>query len=356
VPENIDLGPIKKAGLFLLGIFALLGFGTYFWATYPVSVDREAPDPAVLHISQRSEGALSIDEGYHTFSGNSLHYVASGEGEAIVFLHGFPSFWFSFVRQFEHFQRSHRVIAIDGLGAGKSDAPSGHEDYKLGAMAAHLAALLDHLGEERVHVVGHDWGASLAIGFAQEYPDRVLSVTGISAPSLNAMLYGLENDPKARETAEYVERFKQANPALLVILGTADAIYDGAYRPLVDEGKLTAQEGALFRAATSDPKRTNAHINWYRANLPHPDELTQDDYWPSRDARVTVPALYIWDEEDPIYNQTALERLLSLSDTPELLVLPVTGHWPHVRASTKVNEAIARHLRKVASDGATVRD
>lgn len=335
---------VKRVGLVVLAGSAILGVAIYLWMVSPVQIDRERPDPAAALLSQRAEEVGSYREGYFQSAGNSLHYVEAGDGEPIVFLHGFPSFWFSFVRQIEHFDDQYRVIAVDGLGAGKSDAPSQVENYRLEAMSAHLAALLDHLGEGQVHLVGHDWGSAFAIAFAQRYPDRVLTVTGISAPSLNATLHALEIDPKARETAGYVERFKQANPALLVLLGTADRIFDGAYRPLIETGSLTPDEGALFRDATSDPKRTNAHINWYRANLPHPDELLEADFWPSRDARVVMPALYIWGEDDPIYNKTALDRLTSLSDQSELFALPETGHWPHVRRSELVNEALARHF------------
>lgn len=345
------MGLVKKFALLILGAGLMLGCGIYLWAIAPVSMDREKPDPAVLLLSQRNSGSGTYSEEYHRFSGDSLHYVEAGNGETIVFLHGFPSFWLSFVRQVDHFRNDYHVIAVDSLGAGKSDAPGQVEHYKLEAMSAHLEALINHLGEEKVHLVGHDWGAALAIGFAQEYPDKVLSVTGISAPSLNATLHAFEVDPEAKETAGYVERFKQANPALLMLLGTADTIYDGAYRPLVEDGKLTVKEGELFRNATSDMKRINAHINWYRANLPHPDDVTEGDYWPSKNARISMPALYIWDEEDPIYNKTALQRLISLSSQSDLLLLPETGHWPHVRASEAVNEALAKHFRAASKAG-----
>ncbi|GAA0465385.1 alpha/beta hydrolase [Parasphingorhabdus litoris] len=320
------------------------GSGTYIWAKLPVTVDREKADAAVELLANRSVGELGYKEGYFEHEGRSLHYVEAGTGEPIVFLHGFPSFWFSFLRQVEHFGGDYRVIAIDGLGAGKSDAPSNVEAYQLEAMGAHLAALLDHLGEERIHIVGHDWGSAFAIGFAQSYPDRVLSVTGISAPALNASLHALEVDPKARKSAAYVERFKRANPPLLVLLGTAASIYDGAYRPLVEDGKLSPDEGTLFRNGTSDAKRTNAHINWYRANIPHPDDLSETDFWPSRDARVTAPALYIWGDDDPIYNKVAMDRLTILSDQSRMVTFPGVGHWPHVRRAEEVNIAMAEHI------------
>lgn len=330
------------AGLLLISLLG--GLYAYIWATLPIKVDRTQPDPAIELLASRTDNGTSYKEGYFEKGAAAIHYIDVGVGEPVVFLHGFPSTWLSFLRQVEHFSGKHRVIAVDGLGAGKSDAPSDLDLYKLEAMSAHLAALMDHVAEEQFHLVGHDWGSAFAIGFAQRYPQRVLSVTGISAPAVNASLYALASDTKARESAAYVEQFKQANPLLLIVLGAGDAIYDGAYRPLVDDEKLSPEEGALFRDATSNPKRINAHINWYRANIPQPDELKERDFWPSRDARVETPALYIWGEDDPIYNQVAMDRLLTLSDQGRILTFPGIGHWPHVRKAEEVNTAIAEHI------------
>ena len=249
----------------------------------------------------------------------------------------------------EYFGRDYHVIAVDSLGAGKSFAPRDAAPYKLETMGEHIAALLDELKIERPHLVGHDWGSACASGLAQRYPERILSVTGMSAPSHTATLHALEVDPKARETSGYVEQFKSANPPVIWALGVPDQIYDGAYRPLVEDGKLTEQEGQLFRNATSDPKRINAHINWYRANLPHPDDVDEEDYWPSREARVTMPALYIWGEDDPIYNEVAITRLLQLSDDAKLITFPNTKHWPHVREAEAVNRAIADHIAEATA-------
>lgn len=340
---------IKRVVGSILLASGLAAFGTYAWVLVPVSVDRTAPDAAVARLATPSSALGDVEEGYSEHKGRSLHYVSAGEGETIVFFHGFPSFWYSFARQMDHFGREYRVIAVDGLGAGKSDAPRDVELYTLEAMGEHIIALLDELKIERAHLVGHDWGSAFAIGLAQRYPARVLSVTGISAPSHNATLHALEVDSKARKTSGYVEQFKRANPPLIWALDVPDQIYDGAYRPMVEDGKLTPEEGALFRAATRDPKRINAHINWYRANLPHPDTIQEADYWPSRDARLTVPALYIWGADDPIYNEVAINRLLDLSDDARLITLPNTKHWPHVREAETVNRAIAGHIAKATA-------
>lgn len=338
---------MKRYVFAALSLLFLAAAAAVVWSVLPPQVDRETPDQALILINSRSATDTAFEEAYFEHRQHRLHYVHGGAGPAVVFIHGFPSFWFSLSRQIEHLAEDYRVIAIDGLGAGKSDAPRDEAHYELEAMSRHILALLDALQIEQAHLIGHDWGSALAIGMAQRHPSRVLTVTGISAPALNAVLYGLETDSSARATAGYVERLKKANPLLLLAFNAADSVFESAYQPLVDDGNLSAQEGERFRHATSDPRRINAHINWYRANIPAPDEITEADFWPARDARVAAPALYIWGEADPIYNQNSIDRLLALSDDAELLLLPKLGHWPHVREADSVNAAIRRHLRKV---------
>lgn len=342
------MSSLKRTAFGIIGALGLVVAIILAWSSIPLAVDRSESDPAVTYMNNKDLKGAEFSENYFEHDGLNLHYVSAGKGETIVFLHGFPSYWLSFVRQLETFKGDYRVIAIDGLGAGRSDAPHDTEQYRLEAMGEHMVALLDHIGARKVHLVGHDWGSAFAIGLAQRYPERVISVTAMSAPSLNATLYAFENDPAARVTAAYVERFKRANPALLVALGTADDIYEGAYQPLVAAGKLSREEGNLFRKATSNPKRTNAHINWYRANIPAPEDISDGDFWPGREARVTMPALYIWGEDDPIRNETAINRLLELSDDASLVYFPGVGHWPHVIEAERVNAALRRHIAKAS--------
>lgn len=345
--------PAKKQQLFvfvsLVGV--LLVASLLFWTLSPVKTERESVDPAVQYFNEQHREHLSLEEDYFEFKGNTLHYVEGGDGEAVLFLHGFPSYWVSLSRQISELGRSYRVVALDGLGAGRSDAPGDLTSYELRSMAEHVVALLNELAIQKVHLVGHDWGSAFALALAQRYPERVLSVTAMSAPSLNAILYALEHDEAAVTSSSYVEQFKRANPLLLLAMNVGDRIYRGAYQPLVEAGKLSVQEGRLFQNATSDPKRINAHINWYRANLPSAANIQDVHYWPSRDARITVPALYLWGEEDPIYNETALRRLLALSDQPQLVRFPNVGHWPHVQESQTVNELVKDHLAAASNAG-----
>ncbi len=330
---------VLAAALTLALILALI-----WWVAIPIKARPGAVDASVSFANAAGEDAPQFSEAYFAHDGHSLHYVTAGEGEVVLFVHGFPSYWFAFTRQMQALKKDYRVVAIDGLGAGMSDAPGDVEAYRLEAMAAHVNALIEHIGVDSVHLVGHDWGAAFVLGFAQRYPRRVRTVTGISAPPQSVMLELIEKNEEQRENFAYIERVKKANSILLLALGVGRRIYSGAYGPLVADGKLSEEEGELFRRATGSPKRVNAHINWYRANVPAFDEITDGDFWPSRKARVSAPALFIWGLEDPIVTAAAVEEIQAIADNLELLSLPDVGHWPQIDEAETVTAAIRERL------------
>lgn len=331
---------LKRLVVTVLIAAALAALIATKWAMTPARPDITRPDAAIVQLNDRNNDSDPYKEDYFQHAGHSLHYVEAGKGELVLFLHGFPSYWLSFLRQMDALKDDYHVVAIDGLGTGKSDAPRDVESYKLENMAQHVLALIDHLGADKVHLVGHDWGSTFAFGFAQRYPDRVASVTGLSAPPQNVLLHLMETEPELRKTSGYIERLKQANPLLIVALGGDKQVWTGAYEPLVAAGHMTAEEGELFRGPTGNPKRINAHINWYRANIPSFDAIGDKSFWPSRNARLRMPAQIIWGNKDRVFAREYAENITAYADDIKLLPLADVGHWPHWERSAAVTDAI----------------
>lgn len=336
---------LRRFFVSVFGIVVVAAATLFIWAITPLSIDQSQLDPAVSLANATGDKANEFTEGYFEFSGRTFHYVQAGEGEeTIIFLHGFASFWFSHIRQLEELKADYRVIAINGLGAGRSDAPADIEAYRFSAMAEHLHAFIDHLEEDKIHIVGHDLGSGLAIGFSMKYPERVHTVTGISAPPLNVLLDLIQSDEQHRETFAYVESFKQANPALLLFLRAGRQIYSTVHEPLVKAGKLSAEEGRVFQKATGNPKRINAHLNWYRANIPAPEGVKDSDYFPTRDARLSVPALFIWGSEDILISEKTISGLKATSDEIDFLEVEGVDHRPHIEEHEIVTNRIREHI------------
>ncbi|MCH8235504.1 MAG: alpha/beta fold hydrolase, partial [Chloroflexi bacterium] len=114
-------------------------------------------------------------------NGLSFHVTDSGEGPPVVLLHGFPdtsALWRNQIAALV--EAGFRCIAPDMRGRGRSDRPDDVADYALTNMVRDVAGVLDALGVDRAHIVGHDWGAGVAWLFASLMPDRTETLTAIS--------------------------------------------------------------------------------------------------------------------------------------------------------------------------------
>lgn len=105
--------------------------------------------------------------------GIRYHYVDEGQGEAIVMVHGNPTWSFYYRRLISDLRLKHRVIAPDHVGCGLSDKPQRY-DYTLRQHIANLERLVERLALERITLVMHDWGGPIGMGYAVRHPDRVM--------------------------------------------------------------------------------------------------------------------------------------------------------------------------------------
>jgi pimeloyl-ACP methyl ester carboxylesterase len=119
-------------------------------------------------------------------NGVTLHYQQAGEGPDLVLIHGVTgdlSSWY--LRVMPALARDFRVVAYDLRGHGYSDMPP--RGYTSVDLAADLDALLDHLGIEHAHLLGHSYGGTIALQCAALYPARVASLI-LAEPWLAALM------------------------------------------------------------------------------------------------------------------------------------------------------------------------
>ncbi len=107
-------------------------------------------------------------------AGAAQHYLDEGPrtSDAVVFVHGNPTWSFAFRRALAALRPTRRVLAVDHLGCGLSDKPA-HFPYRLEAHVQNLERLVLALGLERVRLVLHDWGGPIGLGFARRRPELV---------------------------------------------------------------------------------------------------------------------------------------------------------------------------------------
>jgi pimeloyl-ACP methyl ester carboxylesterase len=111
---------------------------------------------------------------FKTPQGAKMSYLDEGppRDEAVVMLHGNPTWSFFYRDLVRDLCPGCRCIAPDHVGMGLSDKPAKY-DYRLLSRIADIEALADHLGLRKIHLVVHDWGGAIGFGLAVRRPERI---------------------------------------------------------------------------------------------------------------------------------------------------------------------------------------
>ena len=122
---------------------------------------------------------------YFEHAGCQLYYEDHGQGEPLLLVHGLGSSIQDWEYQLPHLQQQRRVLAVDLRGHGRSGKP--RERYSMAAFAADVAALIEHLGLPRVHLVGISMGGMVGFQLGVDRPELLRSLTIVnSAPEVKA--------------------------------------------------------------------------------------------------------------------------------------------------------------------------
>jgi pimeloyl-ACP methyl ester carboxylesterase len=317
--------------------------------------------------------------GHRTIETNGIHMhlAEQGEGPLVVLCHGFPESWYSWRHQLTPLAAAgFHAVAPDMRGYGQTDRPEAIDQYTLLHLVGDIIGLLDALGAEQAIIAGHDWGAPVAWHAAQWRPDRFRAVIGLSVPfrprgavrpttvmpqTEDAVWYQLYFQEPGVAEAEYDPNARAVFRSGLIGI-SGDAPPDA--RPF---GMFPRQGGGLFRQGaeppplpawlseadvdfyTSEFTRTGFRggLNWYR-NIDRNWELSA----PFAGLPVTVPALYIAGDRDPVVRFPGMEQLLPnlTKFVPRLdktIMLSGCGHWTQQERSAEVNAAIVDFLKRL---------
>lgn len=288
-------------------------------------------------------------DGYFSMGDITLHYVEAGRprGEAptVLFYHGFPSFWYCFHLQMTALGERFHVVAVDGLGANLSSRPASLEPYRVENLALQLDQLARHLiGDESFYLVGHDWGGALSWAYAQAFPLRLNKLVVMSAPPLNQLLGLLRTDALQRERSSYMYAMRSGKLFEAMTANNNQQVCDNICAGLKKSPYYSEQMEAEFRRGLSTPGAIDGGINWYRANIPLLEDMTDADFWPSKDAKTNVPALLIWGDADLTFVDHFIEDLPDFAPNLEVFRLPGVGHSPMLERPDEVNQRLLEFL------------
>ncbi|MEP3224372.1 MAG: alpha/beta hydrolase [Parasphingorhabdus sp.] len=304
-----------------------------------------AEDPAVAFANKAGSSDFPYTEGYFGSGDNRLHYVEAGKGSLIIFYHGFPSFWYSWFDQMEALKGRYRVVAVDALGSGLSAKPMDLKPYAIDNLARQLDEFSRHLnGDEKYILVGHDWGSVLALSYAQAYPERLDKVIGMSAPPLNLFLSHAAIDKEQQRRNQYMQLFRATTLEMLQSRNAIEGARMLSYGKLAERGDITPEEFNLFKNALSSNEMLFAAMNWYRANIPPFDAVADVHLWPDPEAKIQVPGLFIWGEEDSVFVPALVDKVDGNGPNMRTVRLKGINHWTSMQEPDRATAAIVEFL------------
>ncbi|WP_035985202.1 alpha/beta fold hydrolase [Leptolyngbya sp. KIOST-1] len=274
--------------------------------------------------------AVSPQHGFLTTNGVRLHYVSQGQGPLIVFLHGFPEFWYSWRHQLNAFADRYTCVALDLRGYNDSDKPDGVEAYRLDVLVEDVRGSMDALGYDRMVLVGHDWGGAIAWAFAYAYPKRLQSLITLNIPHPAKFAEGLRT-PQQLLKSSYIGLFQlPLLPELLLQAGDYWLIEQALRGMAIDKTVFSDADLHAYKTAAAKPGALTAMLNYYRAAVLS-GQLQQS--WGVLD----VPTLMIWGEDD-----AALGKELSFGTDAyvrdlQLHYIPHCSHWVQQERPQQVN-------------------
>ena len=313
---------------------------------------RGAIAVAVLLVASaptaNAQGAPSMQHEYASINGIRLHYVRQGTGRLVLFLHGFPEFWYAWKDQVAEFGKDHLAVAPDLRGFNLSDKPPAIDDYRASAIIEDVRQLARHLnGGGKFVLVAHDWGGAIAWAFAMRYPDLLEKLIIINAPH-PAVFSDLLNHDRAQQRASQYMLFFRSRQAETALSANHYAPLLGFFDGVRKAGRFTPADDAAYLDAWSQPGALTGGLNYYRASRIGPpvggarDSATTGAV--AGNYQVRVPTLVIWGMKDDALlpqNLTGLARYV-----PDLTIERIDdgSHWVVHEFPDRINALIRSFL------------
>jgi len=256
--------------------------------------------------------------------GHHIHYVEQGEGRNIVFAHGFVMDHTMFAAQFEELPTTHRCVAWDMRGHGRSDCPDG--PWEMQDIVDDLIEFVESVAPH-CHLVGMSLGGMTAVRLALQRPDLLHSLTLVDADAggVDPNWEGSYRDFQATIEREGITEE--------LVRSTAPLFYGPPF--------IEAQPEVIdFHVQRAHDMRPEALIEGLRVLIERP---SVNDHL----GEIKLPTLVIHGELDASIPVAVGEEMAKAIPGAEFVKIPGAGHTTPMEAPDAVNEALARFYQRV---------
>ncbi|OOL31944.1 2-hydroxy-6-ketonona-2,4-dienedioic acid hydrolase [Rhodococcus rhodochrous] len=254
-----------------------------------------------------------------TVAGKDIFFAETGEGPAVLLLHGGgpgASGVSNYSRNIDELARKFRVIVPDLPGYGRSSKGVDRSD-PFGYLADNIRGLLDRLNLGRAHLVGNSYGGACALRLALDTPERVEKMVlmgpggigttrALPTPGLQSLLSYYTGDGPSRDKLEsFIRKYLVFDGATV-----PDEVIDERYRSSIDPAVVA--DPPLRRPSGPGALRTLWGMDFTRDR---------------RLRRLATPTLVIWGADDKVNRPSGGRMLANTMPNCDLLLAANTGHW-----------------------------
>lgn len=321
----------------------------------------------ILPCRAQPQGTTSaFQDKYADVNGVRLHYASVGQGPLILFLHGYPSFWYQWKDQMLEMSRDHLAVGLDMRGYNLSSKPTGLESYKMKTLVEDVRQFVEKIvGKNKKFVlVAHDWGANVAWVFAMYHPEMLEKLIIINGAHPFLSERELRENAAQRYASNYFFVFNGYLAPGEIAIDENDTRESGtrrAHAGFVDaevkKGHYSEEDRQRWIDAWSQPGSTTAGLSYYRANhrnapfndthpastIPHSwsaKEVTQG----ARSLIIRVPTLVIWGMKDTAILVGHLSGLDKWVPNLSVRLYPDSDHWVMIDKYKEVAQDIRKFV------------
>ena len=290
----------------------------------------------------------STDEGlqneFVNVNGIRMHYVTTGKGSLIVFLHGFPEFWYSWRHQIPFFSKRFKVAVPDMRGFGETERPTEIDQYRIEKLVKDIVELVHSLGQEKATIVGHDWGGIVAWSIGMMAPGVIENLIIMDAPHPAVFQRNAFRNYMQMQKSWYMFFFLLQNvPERILSRNNFELLKYVVEISTKRKKMFTQRDIERYTSSWSKEGGITGGINYYRSNL-------NAEFWGNLDESIPFPkikshTLQIWAEEDLFLGKELTEGTSEFVDALfSLKIIPKCGHWIQQEAPEEVNQIIEEFL------------
>ncbi|CAB3368165.1 Hypothetical predicted protein [Cloeon dipterum] len=271
-----------------------------------------------------------------------LHYVEKGDKskELMLFVHGFPEFWYSWRNQIKEFSKDYWVVAVDLRGYGDSEKPRGLAAYKLNTLVDDLRQLILALQKKDCILVSHDWGAVVSWYFVMTNPQLVSKYVIMNLPHPEI----IRKNPSIKQFFMSWYMFFFQLPLLPELYISSYDFYGFAAMLRAGKGinsKVTAEDIEAYKYTFGKPGALTGPINYYRSNVFHTDGLKGLNAKP----KYMPPGLLIFGAEDKYIDVRNVELTEKFVPKLQTKILKRGNHFIQQDEPSAVNDAMHEFLK-----------